>query len=100
MRKFAWISLALAAGSWGFVALSGPQGIPALLEKRDEVRRLQMENQRLQLQIKEKKLRNERLKGTASELELEFRRDGNKVREGETIYMLPEGDRPKPKPPE
>jgi cell division protein FtsB len=90
LRKFAYAFVVLVAGSYAVFALRGPQGIPALMEKWEEVRRLEQENAVLQQQIREKKERIGRLKQRPDELELEIRKETMQVKPGEKILILPE----------
>ncbi len=53
-RATIWAVCVLAV-SWAWVALRGPQGIPALLEKRHEIRELEERNANLKRDIENKK---------------------------------------------
>ena len=90
LRKFAYALVALLAGTYAIFALKGPQGIPALIAKWEEVRSLEQENAALQQQIREKKERIERLKKRPDELELEIRRETMQVKPGERVLILAE----------
>jgi cell division protein FtsB len=87
------MSYALAiviAGAYAVFALRGPQGVPALMEKWDEVHRLEQENADLQEKIREKRARIERLEKRPDELELEIRQGLNQVKPGEKVLILPD----------
>lgn len=75
---------------YAVVVLRGPQGIPALIEKWDEVRRLEQENADLQSKIREKRERIKELKEKDSTLEMELRKDLLQMKPGEKTLILPE----------
>ncbi len=91
IRKLSYAFLTLIIGAYAVFALRGPQGIPALIEKWDEVRRLEQDNAELQQKIREKRDRLKRLSERQDELELEMRKELNRVKEGEKTLILPEG---------
>ena len=92
-----WIGIALAA-VYGLITLRGPRGLEALLEKHREVRHLEEQNA---ARARENQLRQhhiERLENSASEQEMEIRKQLKLLRPGETTFLLP--DAPKPAEPE
>jgi cell division protein FtsB len=90
LRTVAFVAAFLLLGAYGVVALRGPQGIPALLEKQQEIRRLQETNTDLQREIQRKKERIERLKHSPSEQQMEIRKQLKLLRPNETEFVLPE----------
>lgn len=80
----------LIIGAYAVFALRGPQGIPALIDKWNEVRVLEQENAELQQKIREKRDRLKRLSERQDELELEMRKELNQVKQGEKTLILPE----------
>jgi cell division protein FtsB len=80
----------VGAGSYAAFMLRGPQGIPALIEKWEEVRKLERENADLAEKIRQKKERIRRLDEKGDELELELRKEMLQVKPGEKILILPE----------
>lgn len=80
----------LIVSAYAIFALRGPQGIPALVDKWDEVRRLEQDNAILQQKIREKRDRIKRLGERQDELELEMRKELNHVKQGEKTLILPE----------
>jgi len=78
----------LVAASYAFVALRGPQGIPALIEKQKHIRTLEQENSALAREIEERKQRIKRLREDESEQELEIRQRLKLVRPGEKVFIL------------
>ncbi len=81
------ILLLLAVGAWA--AVSGPRGLTALLEKREEIRRLQEENAALEAENASRRARIRRLEESQSEQELEIRRQLHLQRENEKTFILP-----------
>ncbi len=90
LRTVAFVVAFLLIGAYGVVALRGPQGIPALLAKQQEIRRLQETNTDLQREIQRKKERIERLKHSPSEQQMEIRKQLKLLRPNETEFVLPE----------
>jgi cell division protein FtsB len=84
----------ILAATYGYVALQGPQGIPALQAKWREIRKLEEDNTSLQLEIQYRRDRIKKLEENPSEQELEVRKNLKLLRPGETSFILP--DRPKP----
>jgi hypothetical protein len=91
LRTVAFVLAFLLVGAYGVVALRGPQGVPALLEKQKEIRRLQETNTDLQREINRKRERIERLKHSPSEQQMEIRKQLKLLRPNETEFILPEG---------
>src|SRR5262252_4459052 len=89
-RTVAFAVAFLVIGAYGVVALRGPQGIPALLEKQQQIRHLQETNTDLQREIQRKKERIERLKHSPSEQQMEIRKQLKLLRPNETEFVLPE----------
>ena len=75
----------------GLVAYSGPHGIPALMEKREQIRKLQERNANLAKENEGKRKRIETLKRDPSAVEIEMRDRLKLQREGETAYIVPDG---------
>jgi cell division protein FtsB len=94
-----WIRRLIVMGSFGLVcayavvALRGPQGMPALLEKRREISDLQEQNATLAREVQLKKERIQRLRSSASEQELEIRKQLKLLRPGETSFILPDKEK-------
>ena len=75
---------------YGAIALRGPQGVPALLDKRREIRQLEEQNAALAAEIARRKERIERLEQNTSEQEMEIRKQLKLLRPGETTFIIPE----------
>ena len=82
------------------MALRGPQGIDALLEKHREIRQLQEHNAERARENEQRREHIRRLKDSQSEQDMEIRRQLKLLRPGETTFILPEApkDAPPPEP--
>ena len=74
--------------------LRGPQGLSALAEKQQEIRRLELQNANLRRDNDRKKHRIDSLNHDPNAQELEIRKRLKLQRHGETSFVLP--DRPNP----
>jgi cell division protein FtsB len=83
------VAMALVV-AYGLVALRGPQGIPALLDKRREIRQLEEQNAATAAEISRRKDRIQRLEQNTTEQEMEIRKQLKLLRPGETTFILPE----------
>jgi len=95
-KKGAMVLLAIAI-AYAWIAVSGPQGLQALLEKRREIRELEEQNAALTREIEHRRDRIRRLEESTSEQEMEIRKQLKLQKPGETTFILPDG--PKPSPP-
>ena len=75
---------------YGYVALSGPQGIPALRKKWTDIRQLEEDVANLKRDNQAKKDRIRRLETDPAEQEMEIRKRLKLLRPGETSFILPE----------
>jgi cell division protein FtsB len=81
----------LAFFGWcAYALLSSSHGLPMVLEKRRQIRKLEEENAALRQQIERKRDRIRRLQGDRAELELEIRRRQKLLKKNETMFILPE----------
>jgi cell division protein FtsB len=86
------------AVAYGWIALRGPQGVEALLDKRREIRALQEQNAAAAREIDRRKERIRRLKESQSEQDMEIRKQLKLLRPGETTFILPDGPKDGAKP--
>ena|SRR5690348_6636403 len=93
-RKKVWVLAVTLVAGYGWMALRGPQGLGALLEKHREIRKLEEQNAAKVRENKERRERVERLENSTSEQEMEIRKQLKLLRPGETTFILP--DAPKP----
>lgn len=80
----------LAAGFLALYSLAGADGIPAVLERKRQIRELQMQNTDLLRSIDLRKERIRNLSENRSDLDLEIRRDLRLLKKQETTFVLPE----------
>jgi len=90
LRRLLLLVVFALIGTYGYVALRSPQGIPALREKWDEIRKLEEENANLQRENKYRADRIKKLEESPSEQELEVRKKLKLLRPGETSFILPD----------
>src|SRR5277367_4374290 len=83
-------------GAYGLAELRGPQGLPALKEKWNEIRQFEEENANLQRENEYRRDRIKKLESSPSEQELEIRKKLKLLRPGETSFILPEQPKPAP----
>lgn len=93
-RRAGWAIATVLVLAYGWMALRGPQGLRALLEKRQEIRQLQEQNAALAHENELRRERIKRLEESHSEQEMEIRKQLKLLRPGETTFILP--DSPKP----
>ena len=89
-KKGAVVLLAIGI-AYAWIAISGPQGLQALLEKRSEIRQLEEQNAALTHAIEHRRDRIRRLEDSPSEQEMEIRKQLKLQKPGETTFILPEG---------
>jgi cell division protein FtsB len=95
IAKVGYAVAVLVAASYAFVALRGPQGIPALIEKQKHIRMLERENADLAREIETRRARIKRLQEDESAQELEIRQRLKLVRPGERVFILQDPVAPK-----
>lgn len=75
---------------YGYISLSGAQGLPALRKKWTEIRQLEEEIANLKRDNQVKKDRIKKLENDPAEQEIEIRKRLKLLRPGETSFILPE----------
>jgi cell division protein FtsB len=107
LRKSGLFLTVLLVIGYGIIALRGPNGVSALTEKREQIRKLQDQNASLAADNKRKRERIELLKNDRAAQELAIREKLKLLRPGETQFILPdapktdsptEGTKPEAKP--
>ena len=93
IRRIAVVIVFVLAGIYSYMSLRGPQGIPALMDKWREIRKLEEDNANLQRENDYRRERIKKLQESPSEQELEIRKQLKLLRPGETSFILP--DQPK-----
>jgi len=97
IRRVAVLIVFVLVGVYGYMSLRGPQGIPALMDKWREIRKLEEDNASLQRENDYRRERIKKLQESPSEQELEIRKQLKLLRPGETSFILP--DQPQTAPP-
>lgn len=93
IRRVAVLIVFVLVGVYGYFSLRGPQGVPALMDKWREIRRLEEQNASLQRENDYRRDRIKKLQDSPSEQELEIRKQLKLLRPGETSFILPEQPR-------
>ena len=86
--KIVYILAFLILGSYAFVVLRGPKGIPGLLDKQHQIRVMEQSNSALAQENERVRERIERLTGDPAQQELEIRQRLKLVHPGEKVYIL------------
>jgi cell division protein FtsB len=86
--KIAYAFIVLCGIVYAFVALRGPNGIPGLLDKRQQVREYESTNEQLHREIEQKQERIQRLQSDPREQEIEIRQRLKFAGPGEKIYII------------
>ena len=90
MRRAGYIIAFALIVVYGLVALRGPQGVSALLDKRQEVRQLEEQNAAKAAENERRRERIRRLEQSTTEQEMEIRKQLKLLRPGETTFILPD----------
>ncbi len=90
VRRTVFLLVVGLIGVYGYLALRGPQGIPALRGKWREIRTLEEDNSTLQRENQYRRDRIKKLEENPSAQELEIRKKLKLVRPGETSFILPD----------
>src|SRR5580698_7700883 len=91
-RRLGVVLVVILACAYGWMFLSGPQGLQTLIEKRREIRQLEERNANIKLENDRRKERIRRLQESRSEQEMEIRKQLKLQRPGETTFILPESE--------
>ena len=97
-RRKGWVFVTCLAAGGVWIAMRGPQGFGALLERRAEIRQLEEENANLARENGRRRDRIRRLEDSRSEQEMEIRKQLKLLRPGETTFILPEAPPPEAPP--
>lgn len=91
-RRVGFVLVLILASAYGWMFLSGPQGLQTLIEKRREIRQLEEQNANIKLENDRRKERIRRLQDSRSEQEMEIRKQLKLQKSGETTFILPESE--------
>jgi cell division protein FtsB len=86
--KIGYVAVLVGGAAYGYIQLSGPNGVSALMQKRQEIQLLEKENEQLQRDLAAKRMRIERLKNNADEQEMEIRKELKLLKPGEKSYIM------------
>jgi cell division protein FtsB len=90
LRKTGYLALLAAMGAYALIALRGPNGVPALTEKRRQITIMQEQNANLAAENQRKLERIQKLEHDRSAQELEIRKRLKLLHPGETQFILPD----------
>jgi len=90
LSPLVFLLVSALVATYGYLTLRGPQGIPALHGKWNEIRKMEEENAALQRENDYRRKRIDKLRDNTSEQELEIRKKLKLLRPGETSFILPE----------
>jgi|SRR5579872_7207071 len=90
VKRVIYTGILVAMAAYGYIALTGPQGIPALRARWNEIRQLEEQNATLQRDNKARAEHIERLKNNPAEQDFEVRKHLKLQKPGETSFILPE----------
>src|SRR5580704_6660183 len=77
-------------GAYALRQLRGPDGLPAVGQRWNEIRQQEVDNANLQRENDYRRDRIKKLESSPSEQELEIRKNLKLLRPGETSFILPE----------
>jgi len=86
--KAAYAIVVLTGVVYAFLSLEGPNGIPALLARRQQVQDYERQNQQILRENTQKEQRIERLENNPIAQEMEIRQRLKLAKPGEKIYIL------------
>ena len=98
-RRLGVVLVVILACAYGWMFLSGPQGLQTLIEKRREIRQLEERNANIKLENDRRKERIRKLQESRSEQEMEIRKQLKLQKSGETTFILPESEQKDKVPP-
>jgi cell division protein FtsB len=88
IARFAYVIAFLAVSSYSFVALRGPKGVSALIEKQRQIQQMEQRNTDLTREIESKREHIKRLAENPGEQELEIRERLKLVHPNEKVYII------------
>jgi len=90
LRRLAFVSLLAVAGSYAVVHLRGPNGISALMERREKIRALEEENKKLREANRQQQQRNKDLVTNEDLLRREIQKRQGKLPDGAMEFRVDE----------
>jgi cell division protein FtsB len=89
LKKYAYALAFLLLASYAFIALRGPRGVAALLEKQAEIRRTEARIQTLMDENQRKRVKKSKLE---TDPELDVREQLKVARPGEKVFVIGESN--------
>ena len=86
--KIGYAVVLITGVTYGFIEMRRPNGLGRLMEKRQEIRTLEQQNEALHKEIEDKKNHIGRLRDNPDEQELEIRKRLKLMKKGETSYIM------------
>lgn len=96
LQKIGVFTVLTLSSAYVYVALRGPQGLPALQDRWTEIRKLQAQNAELSREVQLRSERIQRLRDNPAEQELEIRKRLKLQRKNETTFITPDGESARP----
>lgn len=90
LRRLAFVSLLAVAGSYAVVHLRGPNGISALMERRQKIRALEEQNRKLREGNQQQRQRNKDLATNEDLLRREIQKRHGKLPDGAMEFRVDE----------
>jgi cell division protein FtsB len=78
----------LSVTAYAVYTLRGPEGIPALAKRREEIQQIEKRNVELSREIERRRQKINRLRENPAEQELQIRKQRKLVRPGEKVFVL------------
>lgn len=91
-RRLTYLLAFVIVGAYVVLALRGPQGIPSLISKRNQIRTLQEQNANLLRAIQEQRERIHKLAVNKEAQEEQIRKAYHLQRPGDVTLMIPGGE--------
>ncbi|WP_321472749.1 hypothetical protein [uncultured Paludibaculum sp.] len=93
LRQLGFVAAAAVTCFYVFLVLRGPNGIPAMLEKRHQIERMKQENEQMRQEIERRKVTIDQLEHSSEARDRAVREHTRKAKQHETtIYLNDEND--------
>jgi cell division protein FtsB len=92
LRQLGFVAAAAVTCFYVFLVLRGPNGIPAMLEKRQQIERMKQENEAMRQEIEKKKIIIDQLENSSEARERAVREHTRKAKQHETTIFLQDED--------
>ena len=91
LRQLGYLAAIAVGCFYVFIVLKGPTGIPAMLERRQQIERMKEENEELKQEIRRRDTSIRHLEQSGEAKERAVREHKHKSKDNETVIYLPEG---------